>query len=513
MTGEYLLFDSYGQLIRENNKSLDKTFIYSYNGIGNITDVKSYAYTVDEPSGTPVTTSFGYTDDRLTNFNGTLLIYNSIGCPTTYNGYTTTWTRGKLSKLSKGTNLMGKEVYNYSYNALGQRTEMSYSFTKNSSGMSAVAIGTLMGYNQVFGYDNSGRLVYESKSYQYHGEMGSSDSIVYLYDENNIIGIVYTSYGETNTYYFQRNLLGDVIGIYDTNGTKVGGYAYDAWGNCTITLNANGIATRNPIRYRGYYYDEDTKLYYLNARYYCAEWHRFISPDDTAYLDPEMPNGLNLYAYCNNDPVNYADPSGNLPQWAEWLIGGAVIGLAALGAIFLPGAAGVIMGAAFYGAVTSAVGGAVLGGLIGGITGGWEGVWDGASNGFMWGAISGAVSGALTSGINIATGHLKIVGSAQKTGSLFHQFASNVQAGKMSLAVGRYSEIHLNRSKGLGIIGFRPDVTGVTKKGVRVVEVVSTSQTYSSQVAKIGRMMGKYSHITSGITLDALHLITNWFIF
>ena len=202
-----------------------------------------------------------------------------------------------------------------------------------------------------------------------------------------------------------------------------------------------------------------------------------------------------------------------MPQWAEWLIGGSVIGLAALGAIFLPGAAGVIMGAAVYGAVTSAAGGAILGGLIGGITGGWEGVLDGAANGFMWGAISGAISGALTSGINIATGHLKIVGSAQKTGSLFHQFASNVQAGKMSLAVGRYSEIHLNRSKGLSIKGFRPDVTGVTKKGLRVVEVVSTSQTYSGQVAKIGRMMGKYSHITSGITIDDLHLITRWFIF
>ena len=76
----------------------------------------------------------------------------------------------------------------------------------------------------------------------------------------------------------------------------------------------------------------------------------------------------------------------------------------------------------------------------------------------MWDAISGAVTGALSSVINIATGSVQIVGSAQKTGSLFHQFASNVQAGKMSLAVGRYSEIHLNRSKGLGIKGFRPDV-------------------------------------------------------
>ncbi|MBQ7408204.1 MAG: hypothetical protein IJW13_02900 [Clostridia bacterium] len=117
------------------------------------------------------------------------------------------------------------------------------------------------------------------------------------------------------------------------------------------------------------------------------------------------------------------------------------------------------------------------------------------------------------SGINIATGSVQIVGSAQKTGSLFHQFASNVQAGKMSLAVGRYSEIHLNRSKGLGIKGFRPDVTGVTKNGLRVVEVVSGSQTYASQVAKVGRMMGKYSHISNGLTLDALRFITSWFVF
>ena len=186
-----------------------------------------------------------------------------------------------------------------------------------------------------------------------------------------------------------------------------------------------------------------------------------------------------------------------MPQWAERLIGGAVIGLAALGAFFLPGAAGVIFGAAFYGAVTSAVGGAL----------------DGAASGFMWGAISGAVTGALTSGINIATGSVQIVGSAQKTGSLFHQIASNVQAGKMSLAVGRYSEIHLNRSKGLGIKGFRPDVTGVTKNGLRVVEVVSSSQTYASQVAKVGRMMGQYSHISNGLTLDALRFITSWFVF
>ncbi len=171
------------------------------------------------------------------------------------------------------------------------------------------------------------------------------------------------------------------------------------------------------------------------------------------------------------------------------------------------------MGAAFYGSVTSSVSGAIVGGIVGGVSNGLNGVFEGAADGFMIGAITGGITGAATSGINIATGSLKIVGSAQKTGSLFHQFASNVQAGKMSLAVGRYSEIHLNRSKGLGIKGYRPDITGVTKNGLRVVEVVSSTQTYTSQVAKINRMMGQYSHITNGLTIDALRFITRWFVF
>ena len=90
-------------------------------------------------------------------------------------------------------------------------------------------------------------------------------------------------------------------------------YLYDAWGNCTISSETTSydVANANPIRYRGYYYDDDTGLYYCNARYYSPKWHRFISPDDTAYLDPKSVNGLNLYCYCNNDPVNFADPSGH----------------------------------------------------------------------------------------------------------------------------------------------------------------------------------------------------------
>ena len=121
--------------------------------------------------------------------------------------------------------------------------------------------------------------------------------------------------------------------IYDSNGSKVGEYAYDVWGNCTILSGvANDLVKNNPIRYRGYYFDRETGLYYLNARYYNPEWRRFISPDSTDYLDPETPNGLNLYAYCNNDPVNYADPSGHFGFWAAALIGAGILGLVGLGA-------------------------------------------------------------------------------------------------------------------------------------------------------------------------------------
>ena len=165
------------------------------------------------------------------------------------------------------------------------------------------------GYRYDFYYDESGRLICEKK----YSENGAAiDKLVYLYDENTIIGVVYTANGATNPYFFERNLLGDVIGIYDTNGVQVAKYKYDAWGNCTITLGTTNIATRNPIRYRGYYYDTETGLYYLNARYYNPEWRRFIQPADASSLNPNSINGLNLYNYANNDPIGVAYSSSNV---------------------------------------------------------------------------------------------------------------------------------------------------------------------------------------------------------
>ena len=90
----------------------------------------------------------------------------------------------------------------------------------------------------------------------------------------------------------------------------MGKYSYTAFGECTVEVDEQGIATKNPIRYRSYYYDEETGLYYLKSRYYDPETGRFITIDDISYIDPETINGLNLYAYCGNNPVMNVDPNG-----------------------------------------------------------------------------------------------------------------------------------------------------------------------------------------------------------
>lgn len=308
--------------------------------------------------------------------------------------------------------LQSSQTYSFGYNGLGQRVSSSYNYI--NIGNLSVQLGELTAYSKKFSYDHSGRLIYETNTKTYYQEGSETYEIVYLYDENSIIGMVYTNINGTNTYYFLRNLQGDVVAIYDTNGNKVVGYTYDAWGNCTIdsTTTSYDLAHANPIRYRGYYYDEDTKLYYLNSRYYSPEWRRFISPDDTAYLDPESVNGLNLYCYCNNDPVNYCDPSGHFAI-STFLIGCAIVGLSAV-ASATSGA--IISGAAYLISTTdynsrdfwaTVAGGAVSGGIMGGLAGiflitggsaaavmGWSaGV--GALGSFAGSLVEGSINGKL----------------------------------------------------------------------------------------------------------------------
>ena len=115
-------------------------------------------------------------------------------------------------------------------------------------------------------------------------------------------------------YYFRRNLQGDVIAIADKNSQTVARYTYDAWGVCTVAADTSGcsIATVNPYRYRGYYYDEEIGMYYLQSRYYNPVVGRFVNSDEAEFvaLDDDILH-INLFAYVKNMPVNLTDSTGN----------------------------------------------------------------------------------------------------------------------------------------------------------------------------------------------------------
>ena len=168
-----------------------------------------------------------------------------------------------------------------------------------------------------FEYDGSGRRVRKGEiEYKYNVEgklISSSNSIYYLYDDKGVAGFV----NADGMCLYRKDAQGNIIAILDSAGAVMVRYEYDAWGN-HIVLDGNGqeitdpehIGNVNPYRYRGYFYDVETGLYYLQTRYYDPSIGRFISQDSIEYAAPQSINGLNLYAYCNNNPVMNIDPTG-----------------------------------------------------------------------------------------------------------------------------------------------------------------------------------------------------------
>ena len=138
------------------------------------------------------------------------------------------------------------------------------------------------------------------------------------------------SKNEYDYYFFEKNAFGDIIAVYNANGTKIGTYTYDAWGNiCSTTCLTTDTTQKwvvesvNPFRYRGYFYDVETGLYYLQSRYYNPELGRFISADCYIATGQGL-LGNNMYIYCNNNPIMYTDPTGEAPKWFKKLTDRAV---------------------------------------------------------------------------------------------------------------------------------------------------------------------------------------------
>ena len=128
-------------------------------------------------------------------------------------------------------------------------------------------------------------------------------TMYFTYDQRDELQSVTESNKE---YYYIKDITGNIIKIKDEEGNSIVEYKYDAYGKVEKTIiENNNVSKYNPFIYKGYYYDEETELYYCNTRYYSPEIGRWISIDDVGYLDPESINGLNLYCYCMNDSMNY----------------------------------------------------------------------------------------------------------------------------------------------------------------------------------------------------------------
>ena len=239
-----------------------------YDGNGNILSKETFAYTTGSvTSGTGTVQSYFYNNrDQLQSYNGQTFAYDAVGNPTTYKGKALTWNKGRKLVNFNGTT--------FTYDAQGKRIR------KNST---------------AYYYNSAGQL------------LKSSDGMEYFYGNNGVMGFVYSG----NKYVYRKNLQGDVIEILDSNGNSVVQYVYDAWGSCTVSTTSNQtLAQINPFRYRGYFYDVETGLYFLKTRYYDPTIGRFINMDSIIFADMEIINGFNLYCYCSNDPINYYDPSG-----------------------------------------------------------------------------------------------------------------------------------------------------------------------------------------------------------
>ena len=181
--------------------------------------------------------------------------------------------------------------------------------------------------NTEYHYDAGGRLVYEMRR-RTTTTLEIVDKLTYTYDASGtLVGLAYRDTpGATYYYFYERNGQGEIIGIRNDAGNRVVEYVYDAWGNCTIVSDTTyeKIGTMNPYRYKDYYYDTETGWYYLNSRYYDPETDRFISPDAVLGANGDLLS-YNRYLYCSNNPVMYADPSGE-GILAALLVGALIVG-------------------------------------------------------------------------------------------------------------------------------------------------------------------------------------------
>ena len=296
-------YDALGQLIRVNDPHENATWIYNYDRGGNILSRAKYAYTTGEVGTAIETIPYVYGDsnwkDKLTSYDGQTITYDAIGNPLNDGTWAYTWLAGRQLKQ------MSAE-------------DVSVSFKYDHNGMRVQKVVEQSWHPETTNYTYHGKiLTHMTVDYTDFGEVAHQDELHFFYDAQNrpakvkFNGTMYT---------YLHNLQGDVVGILDNTGVLVVEYKYDAWGEMLSRTGVlvDTLGKRNPFRYRGYIFDEETGLYYLNSRYYNPRKERFINGDCGVGIIGSLCSHA-VFTYCFNAPVDQADYNGKRSETNTWI--------------------------------------------------------------------------------------------------------------------------------------------------------------------------------------------------
>lgn len=346
----YYEYDEANQLVGEYNVDNQLSVTYTYDNGGNI---KSKIYhnisSVSCDSNTHKVVNYGTVSntvtysydvnskDLLTNFNGTSISYDAYGNPLNYSGERyTTFTADTLNSYT------GDYYNKYSVTGTCEWTgKFLSSFETNSN-------------KYLYHYDENGNRISKTVMSKNNGVFEIQQEVLYIWDGELLSGYIYKTYNKDSDgnisiisadveivydqkgeaigfifddemeWYFVKDCNGSVIKIVDASGNEVTSISYDAWGQANFCFNADissslGVAkylilsvyiTANPICYKGYLFDYETGLYFAKDKVYSPAWGRYLNHADFEKKQNSSysVNSTNMYAFCNNNPINVFDP-------------------------------------------------------------------------------------------------------------------------------------------------------------------------------------------------------------